>query len=324
MTSTPFTDLHCVYAFASGRAYTDCVFIGRRWREAYGTNLSDSDFWILVNSPNPEPGVPSRTYTRWNSKNIKTGIWRSLATDRVYVADASLPAIHVYHDVMDQSREADRHRLRFAPEGVWGLDDENVFAWGTGKDASGKFVYPVVRFDGHQWQEMPNPGFAISKMHGIAPDFVYAAGWGGGMARWDGRAWSVFPMPTGEVFSDVFVAGPDEMYATGHNGSLLEGSSNGWTMITRTLDERLPYACVAKWQGELWVGGGPLGLFRRVGNTDQLELYKPKVLATSFDARESLIATTDNAIVGTSDGQNFRGSAINALCDLTKTMDILE
>lgn len=320
--STPFTDLHCVYALASGRSHTDCVFIGRRWREKYGTNLSDSDFWIMVNQP--EPGVESMTYTRWKWKNIITGIWRSLGTRRVYVADASLPAIHIYHDVMDQGRAPDHHRLPFAPEGVWGLDDEHVWAWGTGKTASGQSEYPVTLFDGRQWQEMPNPGFGISKIHGIAPDLVYAVGWGGGMARWDGRAWSVFPMPTGEVFSDVFVAGPDEMYATGHNGSLLEGSSSGWTVITRTADERLPYACVAKWHDDLWVGGGPLGLFRRVGNTDQLELYKPKVKATSFDARESLVVTTDGAIVGSVDGQSFKGAGIGTLHKLTDTIDIME
>lgn len=322
--ATPLTDLHCQYAFASGRSHTDCVFIGRRWRDEYGTNLSDSDFWVLVNMPNPEPGVPSRTFTRWRWRNIITGIWRSLATGTVYVSDASLPAVHVYRDVMDQARDREHHRLRFAPEGVWGLDDANVFAWGTGKNAAGQLEYPVAKFDGQQWQDLPNPGFPISKLHGLAPDFLYAAGRGGGMARWDGRAWTIVPVPTDEVFSDVFVAGPDEIYATGHRGSLLQGSSTSWRLITRTVDERLPYACVAKWHDDLYVGGGPLGLFRRVGTTDQLELYKPKVKATSFDARESLIATTDHAITGTVDGQSFRGSAINALHDLTNTQDIEE
>lgn len=324
MSTAPYPDLHSIYSSASGLSYADCVYIGRRWRDAYGTNLTDSDFWILVNRP--EPGVESQTYTRWGPwKNILTGLWRALPSGIVYVADASQRSIHVYDDVMDQSREPRRYPLRFAPEGIWGLDDQHVFTFGTAKDPSGNLEYPVARFDGRAWHELPNPGFPISKMHGIAPDFVYAAGWRGGMARWDGRGWSVFPMPTGEVFSDVFVAGPDEMYATGHNGSLLEGSASGWGVITRTIDDRLPFTCVAKWNDQLWVGGGAQGLFRRIGATDQLELVKEGIRAASFDIRgNTLLITADIAIAGTTDGQSFRGAGINMLSSLTNTIDIAE
>lgn len=323
MTSAPFPDLHCIYSFASGQSYADCVFIGRRWRDHYGSNLSDSDFSILVNTP--DPSTESVTHIRvahWTA--MLTGLWRSLPAGRVYVSDASLPAIHVFPDIMSESRDHQTYELGFAPEGVWGLDDEHVFTWGTGKDASGQLEYPVARFDGRTWHLLPNPGFPISRMHGIAPDFVYAAGWRGGMARWDGHAWSVLPT-TGEVLSDVFVAGPDEMYATGHNGSLLEGSASGWGVITRSIDDRLPYTCVAKWNGDLWVGGGAQGLFRRVGQTDQLELIKPNIRAASFDTRGgSLLITADNMIAGTTDGQAFRGAAINALLNMTNTRDIEE
>lgn len=323
MSNQPFSDLHCIYSFASGASYSDCAFLGRRWRDAYGTNLADSDFWVMVNRP--EPGVESQTYGRWGPwTNWLVGLWRALPSGIVYVADASSFSIHVYDDVMDHARTARTYSLRFAPEGVFGLDDAHVYAWGTGKDASGQLEYPMARFDGRDWQEMPNPGFPVSKMHGIAPDLIYAAGWRGGMARWDGRAWTVFPMPTGEVLSDVFVAGPDEIYATGHNGSLLEGTASGWGVITRSIDDRLPYTCVAKWNDTLWVGGGAQGLFRRVGQTDQLELFKPKVRAASFDARQTLVVTTANAIVGTLDGQSFRGSGIDSLLQMTATMDIAE
>lgn len=324
MTTAPFTDLHCIYAFASGASYADCAFIGRRWREKYGPNLSDSDFSILVNTP--DPTAESTTHIRvghW--KAMLTGLWRSIASGRVYVSDASLPGIHVFPDILSAAREHQSYDLRFAPEGVYGLDDDHVLTWGTTKDASGRLEYPVARFDGRTWQEIPNPGFPISRMHGIAPDLIYAAGWQGGMARWDGRGWTVFPMPTGEVLSDVFVAGPDEIYATGHNGSLLEGSASGWAVITRTIDDRLPYTCVAKWNDQLWVGGGAQGLFRRIGQTDQLELVKPNIRAASFDIRGgSLLITADNLIGGTMDGVNFRGAAINALCNLTNTRDIEE
>lgn len=324
MTTSPFTDLHCVYSYASGTSYADCAFIGRRWRDKYGTNFSDSDFSILVNRP--EPGVESMTHIRvahWT--NWLTGLWRSLVTGRVYVADASLQAIHVFDAIMSDGQSPHTHSMRFAPEGVFGLDDAHVYTWGTTKNAAGQLEYPVAMFDGRDWKELPNPGFPISRMHGIAPDFLYAAGWGGGMARWDGRAWSVFPMPTGEVLSDVFVAGPDEMYATGLNGSLLEGTANGWTVIARTVDDRLPYTSVVKWNDQLWVGGGPQGLLRRIGNTNQLELVKPNIRAVCLEARAgSLLITADNMIAGTMDGQSFRAAAIDMLHKLTNTVDIAE
>lgn len=319
-----FSDLHCIYGFASGASYADSVCIGRRWRDQYGTNLADSDFWIVVNRP--EPGVEAQTYLRWGPwTNMLTGLWRALPSGIVYVADASQPAMHVYDDVMDHNREPRRYELDFAPEGVWGLDDQHVYIWGTGKDAAGNFEHPVARFDGQRWQRMPAPGFVVSKMHGIAPDLIYAAGWRGGMARWDGRAWNVLPMPTGEVFSDVFVAGPDEMYATGHNGSLLEGSASGWGVITRTVDDRFPYTCVAKLGDQLWVGGGKMGLFRRKGKTNELELVKPNIRAGSMESRTgSLLITADNMIAGTSDGVGFRAAAIDMLFNLTNTRDIEE
>ena len=92
----------------------------------------------------------------------------------------------------------------------------------------------------------------------------------------------------------------------------------------RTVDDALPYVCVAKWNGELYVGGGPLGLFRRIGNTNQLDHIKPNVKAVGFDAREHLVITAENAIIGTHDGQTFRGAGINSLAKATGTIDIME
>jgi hypothetical protein len=319
-TATPFADLHCVYLWASGPRYSDCVFLGRRHRDAYGSRASDSDFWIMVNrSEGTQDGL---TYARWGPwTNFLTYLWQSKA-GVVYIADATAKAIQVLADVMDHARGMRCDPLTFWPEGVWGLDDEHVWAWGSRKDAAGKIECVVSRYDGKTWSELPLPGFVVVQMHGLAPDLIYAAGQQGSMARWDGRAWTPHPTPTGEPFTDVFVAGPEELYATGRLGSLLEGDGKTWRLVTRTMDERLPYHCVAKWHDELWVGGGPLGLFRRKGKTDELELLKPKVGATSFDARDDLVITCDNRIVGTGDGANFRAAGIDILAKQTAAIDI--
>jgi hypothetical protein len=318
--AAPFPDLHCVYNQASGPSYTECVYFGRRHRDVYGSTAADSDFWIVVNQPeNVQDGM---TYPRWGPwTDFITGIWRS-PSGIVYATDATAVAVQVFVDVMNQGGGYRTDELKFWPEGVWGLDDEHVYVWGTRKDAAGKLEYPIARYNGRTWTEIASPGFAITIMHGIAPDLIYAAGYKGGMARWDGGKWNVLPMPTGEVFTDVFVASADELYATGMNGSFLEGSANGWTVVARTMDDRLSYTCVAKWNGEVWVGGGPLGLFRRVGKTNQLELVKDKVHPSSFDARKDLVITCANRIVGTSDGVNFRASGKDILMQLTGTMDI--
>jgi hypothetical protein len=306
--------------FASGPSRRDCVFIGRRNRPRYGMTAADGDFWVIVNQP-LDDGT-AQTYLRWGHwKNFLTGIWRSMG-GVTYLSDATLPGVHIYDDVMDQGRSPRDYELDMLPEGVWGLDEQNVFAWGTRKGASGAHEYPIYRWDGRDWHEMPRPGFAVTAMHGISPELIYAAGWQGGVARWDGRGWSTLPLPTGEVLTDVFVAGPDEIYATGMNGSLLEGSASGWHVITRTRDERLPFTCVAKWQGELYVGAGPLGLFRRQGASNVLDHIKPNICATSLDARVELVITCDNRVSGTDDGQNFRSSGTDLLQTLTSNSDI--
>ncbi|MGE0784922.1 MAG: hypothetical protein AB7S26_04475 [Sandaracinaceae bacterium] len=323
MATGPFKDLHGVYGFASGVDHRDCVFLGRRWRDEYGTTMADSDFSILVNVPDDQHEATTHLRVAY-WRNLLTGIWRS-PTKKVFVADASLPAIHLFADLMSDARTQQTFRLRFAPEGVYGFDDEHIYTFGTTKTADGDWVYPVARWDGSGFTEMPSPGFPISRMHGLAPDFLYAAGWRGGMARWDGRGWTNFPMPTGEVYTDVFVAGSDEMYATGLNGSFLEGSASGWTQVTQSVGQELPFACVAKCFDEVWVGGAAMGLFRRVGRTDQLELVRDDIGATSFDVHgDSLLITADTFIASTQDGQSYRDAAVDLLVTLTDMVDIRE
>ena len=314
-----YDDMHCEYGWASGIHYKDCAWIARRWRDRYGTTLSDSDFYICARTPD--------TYRCWGPwPNIVSGLWRALPSGRVYVSDASQGSVHVYDDIINSDPgKVRRFDLGFAPEGIWGLDESSIFAWGIRQAGPGDQQPHLARFDGTEWKEIPSPGFFITKMHGLSADLIYAAGRNGGMARWDGRSWTVFPMPTGEVFSDVFVAGPDEIYATGHSGSLLEGTANGWTLVTRTVDERIPYACVIKFADELFVGGGPLGLFRRRGQTEELELVQPEAYATHFEARSgALIVTTPTRLMGSTDGQKFDSTMTDAILKATNAVDIAE
>lgn len=313
-----FDDLHCEYMSASGSSYDDCAWIARRWRDAYGTRLSDSDF-LTCDITNDE--------VRWwgPTVNICPMLWRALPSKRTYLADGSRGSLFVWDDLSRADLPAREVELTFAPEGVWGLDDEHVYTFGIGRGATPSQQAPAfARYDGKTVHGLPAPDFYITRLHGLAPDLIYAAG-RGGMARWDGRTWHELPVPTDEVLSDVCVAGPDEIYATGHAGSLLEGTAKGLSIITTTRHERIPYACVTKFADQLFVGGASLGLFRRVGTTNELELIKPDIHATYFEARGgSLIITHPDEIIGTSDGENFFGAAFETVLNGTRALDIKE
>src|SRR5262245_28450979 len=205
-------DLVCIYKLASGPSYADCAFLAQRYREEFGSSAEESDFWIMANKD-------STTYRLLQWKNFLTGIWRA-PSGWVYVSDVTFRGVHLFRDVFDLKKPPEDFPLPMLPEGVWGLDDRCVFVWGTRKPRpNADLEYPVFRFDGTTWHELPSPGYAVVAMHGLAPDFVYAVGFRGLVAQWDGAQWKRYPIPTGEVLSSVFVAGPDEMYACGHQGT---------------------------------------------------------------------------------------------------------
>jgi hypothetical protein len=254
--------------------------------------------------------------------NIVPALWRALPSGRVYVPDASQCSIHVYDDIMvEDPGKIRRFEFGFAPEGIWGLDEQNIYAWGIRQQGPGNQVPHLAHFDGTQWVDLEPPSFFITKIHGLAPDLLFAAG-RGGVARWDGRVWTELPTPTDDVLSDVFVSSPEEVYATSYAGTLLQSAGDAWRIVARTPDPRLPFCCVAKFADELFVGGGSLGLFRRTPNTDDLELIKPNIHATHFEARETLIITAPTKIIGTSDGQRFRSTAADAVLNGTRHIDI--
>ena len=110
--TTPFDDMHYEFGWASGSDCVDCAFVARRWRDRYGTMLSDSDFLVCAVSP---------TQVRWWGPwpNILPALWRALPSGRVYVPDASQGSMHVYNDVMNTDPNLIRRfELELAPEGI--------------------------------------------------------------------------------------------------------------------------------------------------------------------------------------------------------------
>jgi hypothetical protein len=317
----PTGALVCQYVRASGRAYDDCVILGRRFLDGIGPIPDETDYWVLINEPGPDE--TTLTHTRWAWKNFLTGIWRS-PSGRVYVSDGTLAGVHVFFDVMDLDQPPVDYLLPdgAAPEGIWGLSDECVFTWGTRMDAQRNKTYPVFRFDGKVWHELPSPGRPVEMMHGIAPDLVYAVGWGGLIARWNGAAWTEFPAPTREILTDVHVETWDELYAVGGQGIFLEGSASGWGFAGSNPLGPVPFASVAKYQGEVYLGAQGVGLMKRAAGGGAIEEFKPNIAAGHMEVRENLIITCRSELVGTSDNVSFYSSAEDMLYELTNAIGV--
>ena len=150
-------------------------------------------------------------------------------------------------------------------------------------------------------------------MHGLAPDFVYAVGYDTGIALWNGSAWRRWAAPGPDLLTSVFLALREEAYAVVVHGSVLQGSPFGWSKIAQSPFSPIPLSAVAKWQEQLWIGGGASGLLRRVGKTDQLEVVRPNVHAIGFDARHELVISCSDKIVVTADGANFSAIGVGVV-----------
>lgn len=180
--------------------------------------------------------------------------------------------------------------------GVWGLDDQHVFAFPRG--LSTRYGY---RFGGSAWDRFDAPG-VIHRMHGRQADALVAVGSPGLIAQRSGGAWRAQPTDVRGVFLDVHVVSDDEIYAVHDSGQLWEGSMYGWSV--RLEGEPGSLRCVTKWQDRVWVGTTDQGLC--VLDGARLVPIKPNLRPTRMDSRGDLLLSQPEMIVGTADGESFR------------------
>lgn len=301
------SEIVCQYRKASGISFNDCVILGRRFPDETGPESTECDFWILVNQP--EAGDSTNTFAPWTFRSFVTDIWRA-PSGVVYATDADLGGLYRFADIMDQSTPSTKIRLNdVSPEGLWGLDDDNLFVWGSRRTEDRNLHHLVFRWDGATWHELPPLPHAVVAIHGSAPDLAYAVGYQGLVARWDGSAWSTFEAPTDAIVSDVHVESPEELYAVTYAGELLEGDGKQWVLGGTNPHGAAPFSGVAKFQGEVYIGANGLGVMKRAPGGGGVIDFKQNIPATALEVRDNLIFTTDEVIVGTSDGERFKGAA---------------
>jgi hypothetical protein len=232
-----------------------------------------------------------------------TGFWVS-PTGKIYYAGAGEGGlgIHVESTGDPYGSRWERTPLSGSYSRVWGFDDDLVFASGGTPDEAWLSMY-----DGTSWNEVTAPGNLFA-FHGVARDLIYGVGMNGVVAWWDGAKWNPQPTPTRGSLTSVHVVDETEVYATGPCQRVLVGSIHGWS-------ERVsaPYALydVTKWGGEVWVAAGQMGLARLRDNN--LEIVKPEIRARRVVAGDSLIIVTHDAVLETTDLENFREIGIDAM-----------
>lgn len=307
-------DRATAYYSASGYKNNHCCFLGQLYDKDRGYKPREGECWLIVAKPD---GDKTNFDFPYGSGAWLTGLWLS-ETDTLYVASSEKQVLRNTRVMKERGLGVDSFE-KFDVDaplfGIWGLTDDCIYAWGTRYDNG--WEYPLFRWDGQTWNEMPAPGFNIVSLHGIAPDLLYAAG-KGAISRWNGHEWQACSIPVPEHFTAVFVAAPNEIYAVGIHNHVLKSNGEAWEIIARWTGAPIPLLAVAKWKGELWIGGGASGLLRRIGETDQLEVVKPNVHAIGFDARHDLVISCSNMIVGTSDGLKYWGTGRELLLDVRK------
>lgn len=288
------------YNFASGASHLDCHALAYRFDEAVGFRPERGESWVVSLTG-------ESIEVLYGKAGWFTGLWRSLS-GKVWVSDVC-GRVYMNPDRRPRAAPWQRFELGGILEGIWGLDDDHVYAWGRRGGRPTMF-----RWDGSRWSDMASPGLIVA-LHGTRPDLLVAVGEDGLIARWDGARWIAFPTVSERTLTGVFVASDDEMMACGKANDLLQGSVHGWTRLLESPDLT---GCVAKWRDRWWVGaGGDLGLSYLEG--DRLISHKKKVMPTMLDARVSLLCSCPHVVASSEDGESFSGAPIAGFANIRQS-----
>lgn len=283
------------FGHASGLGSRACTCVGHRWNDEWPFGMDNGESFIV-------DFEEEKVFVGVQLPAHFTGLWRSTTG----VVHAAHIAGQVGTRRPDRWDHWDTVKLADAIYGVWGIDEEHVYAWG---DSAG--TPSMFRYDGSSWQQIaPTPGY-VNAIHGIGEDLLMAVGSQGLIAHFDGNSWTKLSSPVRTALSSVFVVDRNEAYACSPcDQTVLEGSVNGWVTVLR---HETPVQGVAKHDGHVYVGAGNDGLF--VLENAALRKVTSDLQAVKFDARGALLVSARARVAETSDGQGFTWHELDGFRD---------
>lgn len=311
----------------SGPKARRCVFLAMRYDAGSGYRPGDGETWIAGNDLTVDFEGCSMVMN--GTAAWYTRVWSTLS-GYIFVTRHDGWVIRnpdIFAPDPFSAWEND-HIEGYTLMGVFGIDESSVFVWGHDPMASDD-IFPaseVFRWEGRGWNPMGGPGFHIITMHGTAPDDLWAGGPQGALAHWDGRRWTRVPSGDAALINSIWAAAPDEIYATTTSGKVLEGSRKGAQPIGAIPGADMPadVQCVAKWNDQLWVGAGRLGLLRRKGKSRKFESVKPNIDCVAMDARDELVMCCEGMIAGTPNGTDFAGYGVDVVLTEREPYELLQ
>lgn len=191
--------LEQIFREVSGTRVDDCVLLADRWDDSFGWSQDMAESWIVQSRG-------GQLHLLLGQVGWITGVWRSPGGN-VYATENRVQGsqLLISGSTDPIAPQWQRFPAPTGMNGIWGLDDQHIFAWGGrhGQDC-------VLRWNGRQWSPMPSPGEVVG-MHGLRPDLIYAVGHGGLIARWDGGRWTQNKSPTAVESGDEALDGLGEL-----------------------------------------------------------------------------------------------------------------
>jgi hypothetical protein len=270
---------------ASGAGRERCAFTVGRW-DARRPPAHDTGEVCLLALTGTQCSLIFRV------EGLFGGVWRSTSGGEVHLAVPGTIYRFTHNGAAWDRTEVSMPGV-FAD--LWGAWDDLAFGWGLGE---------MIRWDGAAWSRCESPG-EVYAVHGARRDMIFAAGRGGLLARWDGGAWQRMEPPCTDDLIAVHAAADDDVWAIAKSGTLLHGSTLGLRPVLTT-DRKL--RAVVRFRGAVYVGIEDEGLFRFEDGA--LTLVKDSFKPHRLEARDELLCTSGEHLVGSADGVAFKGTAL--------------
>jgi hypothetical protein len=181
---------------------------------------------------------------------------------------------------------------------VWAASDHDLFAVGlAGWRVRVTDLVPRVDRDPKERR--------LNAVHGTSPDNVYAAGDGGIVFHYDGRAWNEIEAPTNATLLAV-LCHKDDVYFAGARGTLFRKTGDRWDDLHSR--EEITITSLAWYGDALFAAAGAKGVYRLGPNG--LEAFKERVIYRLKTVADLLFGF-GNSLVIQFDGSGWWGGDLD-------------